>query len=101
MPIFRTFGIEHQELFDRVHTFRPILRPEVSYSLEESLEKLVQYLLRGRGSEAEIKIQTERYDGETVVFAELDEGVILFTTIYPDEVREFMRINYPLVPFEE
>ncbi len=98
MPIFRTFGIEEHEVLDKVRRFRPIIPPHESRTLEESLDKLVKYLLRGRGSAAEIKVQTERIDGETVVFAELDEGVIIFNTVYPDEVVNFMRVNYPLLP---
>lgn len=100
MAIFRTFGIEEHEFLDKVRIFRPILRPEESNSLEESLEKLVKYLLRGRGSTGEIKIQTRRVEGETVVFAELDEGVIKFNSIVPDTVVKFMRTYYPLVPYE-
>lgn len=99
MAIFRTFGIAEYEVLDKVRRFRTIIRPEESDSLEESLEKLVKYLLRGKGSEAEIRQQTARVDGEIVVSAEVENGVIIYDSVYPDTIVNFMRRYYPLIPY--
>lgn len=101
MTTFRTFGIEEHEVLGQIREYRPIIRPEVSYSLEGSVEKLVKYLLRGRGRRGIVKENTELAGGEIVVHAEIDSsGVLSIETTYPEIVMDYMRSDFPILSWE-